>query len=122
MRKCKIYTAQYQYPGPDRIDITYKTKDFYGLYFKPTPEMVHDYKNNKIDTDQYTYLYNQLMRQSYTQNKQWWKQLLHRKTITFVCYCKVGDFCHRLLLANYFSKIGGIYIGERKQIQKIVWE
>lgn len=51
-----------------------------------------------------------------------WLSLLTRPSITFVCFCASGDFCHRLLLADYFTKIGAVYMGERKQVSKLVWE
>ena len=117
-----IYTAQYQYNGPDRVDITYKTKDLYfGSIFKPTKYIVFDYKNGHINEETYSNIYHKLMLQSYHKYKNRWYSLLNRPSITFVCYCRAGDFCHRLLLAKYFSKIGGTYKGERTKVSKLVW-
>ena len=40
--KGKIYTGQYRYNGPDRVDITYKTEDpYFAAIFKPTKELVY---------------------------------------------------------------------------------
>lgn len=122
-KKGLIYTAQYRYNGPDRIDITYKTEDpYFGAIFKPTKELVFAYKDGRIDETEYASLYRLLMRESYKNYEDRWLSLLTRPSITFVCFCASGDFCHRLLLADYFTKIGAVYMGERKQVSKLVWE
>ena len=118
----KIYTAQYRYNGPDRVDITYKTEDPFGDIFKPTANLVFAYKENRINEQIYSEHYRQLMLRSYYDNQHRWDSMLMRRSVTFVCYCPAGEFCHRLLLANFFVKLGGQYIRERKEISKKVWE
>lgn len=119
---CNIFTAHYSYNGPDRVDITYKSTDPFGQAFKPTKELVFDYKNGIINSAQYLDIYRKLMLNSYKENLNDWESILRRRNVTFVCYCPPGEFCHRLLLASYFSKIGGIYVRERKRIEKSIWE
>ena len=46
-----VWTAQYQYKGPDRLDITVKT----GIKaFAPTWEMVMKSKQGKLSEEEYT--------------------------------------------------------------------
>lgn len=106
-----LYTAQFSYKGVDRYDITYKT----GNIFAPTEKMVMDYKNSG-DKDVYTLLYNIRMRESYRNNRWQWQKMVDMSRecdIVLVCYCKSGDFCHRVLLAEMLQKCGAIYGGER---------
>jgi len=117
-----IYTAQYNYDQNDRIDITYKTDDpYFGSIFKPTKHIVFDYKDGHINEETYSKIYHKLMLTSYHKYKDRWHSLMKRPSITFVCYCKAGDFCHRLLLAGYFAKLGAKYKGERTKVSKLVW-
>ena len=111
----KIHTAQYRYSGPDRLDITIKGKDPVGKVFAPTWDMVLAYKKGKFKKDSYVLLYKKLMKKSRKENPEIWKKVLKRKRVTFVCFCKAGAFCHRVLLAEIFEKAGkGKYLGERK--------
>lgn len=109
----KIYTAQYAYTGPDRVDITVKGKDLVDKLFAPTWKMVMDAKQGRISTAEYSQMYRQRMLDAYRTNKKSWTDLLTRDEVTFVCFCKPGDFCHRYLLAGYFEKLGAQYCGER---------
>lgn len=111
----KLYTAQYNYSGCDRLDITVKGKDPIGNIFAPSWKMVMGSKDGKLSWDEYSRLYINLMRQSYQQNKDIWNEILGRDEVTLVCFCKAGDSCHRYLLVEYFSKLGANYQGERKQ-------
>jgi len=40
----QLWTAQYRYPGPHRLDITVKGRDPIGKMFAPTWDMVKQYK------------------------------------------------------------------------------
>lgn len=42
-----------------------------------------------------------------------WKTLLAREQVTLCCYCRAGQFCHRLLLAGILAKLGARLRGER---------
>lgn len=108
----ELYTAQYRYSGIDRLDITAKSTDF-GIVFAPTWEMIMDYKRGSLSEEQYTILYNNLMVQSCLKHDKEWNTLLNCNVVTIVCFCKPGDFCHRLLLAKYLEKLGAHYVGER---------
>lgn len=110
-----IYTAQYSYSNVDRLDITVKGQDPLGKHFAPTWEMVMGIKNSTMTQEQYESQYAKIINQA---PKEAWEELLsfayHRGCVTFVCFCKAGEFCHRVLLARWLSAAGwGEFIGER---------
>lgn len=101
----KVNTAQFRYSAEDRIDITVKT----GLSaFAPTWEMVKGYKSGAISEIQYTNMYLDLMRESYMYKPNVWGNLLSMESVTLVCYCATGQFCHRHLLMSYLVQLGAI--------------
>jgi len=104
----KVYTSQFRYSGPDRLDITAKQK----TPFSPTWRMVNRFKNGTINQEEYSKLYIDLMNRSYAINYNSWCNILNRNKITFVCYCNPKRFCHRFLLAQYFEILGAKYYGE----------
>ena len=109
----KLYTAQYKYAGDDRLDITVKGNDPVGKIFAPTWKMVMGTKSGNISWDDYKEMYRELMRESYRRSSHIWEEVLSRKQLTLVCFCKDGDLCHRYLLAEFLAKLGAEYIGER---------
>lgn len=106
----KFYTAQYRYSGKDRLDITVKTGN---KLFAPTWDMVTSVKNDSLSKEEYQKQYKKLMIKSYNKNRIEWEKLLSRDEVTLVCFCAKGEFCHRLLLAKLFAKLGAEYMGER---------
>lgn len=105
----KVYTSQYRYSGNDRLDITVKSGD---KTFAPTWKMVIGHKRCSMSNELYIELYLQLMRKSYKKYKAKWQELLNQETVTLVCFCGKGNFCHRYLLANILVKLGAEYCGE----------
>ena len=99
----KIHTSTIRYAGQDRLDITVKSGD---RAFAPTWEMVMGYKNGSISATEYRKLYIALMRVSYVEHKQRWLEVLGMDNVTFCCYCRAGDFCHRAILAELFAAVG----------------
>lgn len=95
--------------GTDKLDITVKTGS---TVFQPTWEMVIGFKNGSWNEDQYTRQYLALMRKKWRTHREVWDLLLSKKRIVLCCYCKPGDFCHRLLLAELLVKCGAEYKGE----------
>jgi uncharacterized protein YeaO (DUF488 family) len=106
----KVYTSQYKYDGENRLDITVKT----GLQmFAPTWDMVNGVKREEsYSHEKYTKEYYEKMRTSYKTHRLEWDWLLKQDRVVLVCFCKAGDFCHRLLLADILVKLGAKYIGE----------
>ena len=132
-----MWTAQYNYGGPDRLDITYKTADmstcysndlsqyfnFYGQWLAPTEDMVKGYKWGWKDLKtvnekqiRYTHMYNKLMAERWAKHVQEMHDFVQLcpTSMTIVCYCKSGDFCHRQLAHQYLTQLGATYMGERK--------
>lgn len=109
----KVYTAQYRYSGKDRLDITVAGKHAFGRFFAPSWRMVKGLKNGTITEEDYARDYRNMMLDNYHNHKQTWTDLLSMEEVTLVCFCTPGDFCHRLLLANYLEKLGAVHLGER---------
>jgi len=103
-----IYTSQFRYNGPNRYDITAKSKS----PFSPKWSIVKDYKDGKINEYVYELNYKQQMLESYYSYYDRWRDVLNSDKIVFVCYCKPHTFCHRYLLTNFFIELGAQYLGE----------
>jgi hypothetical protein len=112
-----LYTAQYRYSGPDRLDITVKGKDPIGRVFAPTWQMVMKYKQGEIDQDTYSKMYWTLMKERHQDVAKAIQWVLSQREVTLVCFCPAGKFCHRLLVANELSRTytpSIYYMGERR--------
>lgn len=96
----EIYTSQYKYNGPDRLDITVKGQDPLGKWFAPTWNMVKGLKNDSISEKEYIEQYYSILSDIPTHILQ---ELCKRDRITLVCFCKAGTFCHRVLLAKWLE-------------------
>jgi hypothetical protein len=114
-----IYTAQYNYKGPDRVDITVKGDEYPGNWLAPTWAMVRGLQAGKITQWDYTVQYFSLLINRALKQNDWSRNAIHdlltnRSDITLVCYCPSVEFCHRILAARLFENWGdGRYIGER---------
>jgi len=109
-----IWTAQYRYSGPDRLDITVKGNHPIGRIFAPTWKMVMDYKNGKGGEQAYIEAYRTLLNDRFTEMIGSLTWLFQQDEVTFVCFCSPGAFCHRVLLAKDILKDVVIYKGERR--------
>lgn len=105
----KVYTAQFRYGGSDRFDSTAKEK----TVVSPPWWLVKAYQSGTMDAETYKDKYYEFLDYTRETRKSEWSELLHRYEVTLVCYCRKGDFCHRLLAANYLEKLGAEYCGER---------
>lgn len=108
----QVYTSTYNYTGKNRLDITVKGIDPIGSYFAPTWSMVMGYKSGQCSVEEYTRLYEQKMDDCVKNNPEIWSRVLGYDRITLVCFCKSGDFCHRILLARRLENMGAVYHGE----------
>ena len=108
-----IYTSTIRYTGnKKKIDITVKSASGIGNYFKPTWDMVWEYKRTKNE-EKYTQQYLDILEENYYYIRRMIEFLEAGNDVVFVCYCRPREFCHRVLLANYISKLSGIaYNGE----------
>ena len=105
----KVYTSSMRCGDRDRLNITVKS----GVQaFAPSWDMVMGYKKGLLSEKQYEKLYLERMRRSYVANRAIWNEILKRDRVVFVCFCRKGEFCHRVLLAKIFEKLGAEYGGE----------
>ena len=113
----KIWTAQYNYRGADRIDITTRQTHEHGKAFAPTWDLVKRYRDGEINNRQYSAEYVLLMRKSWVEKNWSWEWLLNQDEVTLVCFCKPGAFCHRTVLAHDILGMNfknAQYMGERE--------
>lgn len=115
-RRVKLYTAQYRYQGPDRLDVTVKGKDPLGKWFAPTWKLVMASRQGTLAWEEYRRNYRDLMRESFRLHTDVWNQVLSMEEVTLVCFCRAGGQCHRYLLADYFSSLGADVRGERSLV------
>lgn len=111
----EVWTAQYRYPGPHRLDITVKGQDPFGKLFAPTWEMVQLSKQNPWNDAHkgiYVEKYHELILNVINRNPEAWNKLLAMPYVVLVCFCPPGEFCHRHLLVYYLQKYGAKYNGE----------
>lgn len=101
-----LYTAQFRYRYcPERIDITVKSKDPLWGVFAPSWEMVMGYKNGTMSADEYTQRYIEIVERIIQTNPNGVLDKLSKmQEAIFVCFCRSGDFCHRLILARHLSQ------------------
>ena len=104
-----IKTSTYRYPGPDRLDITVKGQDPIGKAFAPTWDMVMGIKKNTMSQEEYVNRYAKILANIPPRILH---DILSRESVTLVCFCKPGTFCHRYLAAMFLASIGGVYKGE----------
>ena len=74
----RVFTAQYNYQGADRFDVTAKGNDPHGRSFAPTWDLLMGWKRGKVTNEQYIEAYYDLMRSRYRENPQTFKQLLEK--------------------------------------------
>ena len=108
-----IYTAQYHYSGPDRLDITVKGGDPIGRVFAPTWDMVNGIKKGTLSEAEYEKMYWAMMAESRNHHPGTWQQVWEMSEVTFVCFCPKNAFCHRNVLKDIFVAMGCQYGGER---------
>ena len=113
----KIWTAQYRYSGPDRLDITVKGNDPMGRTFAPTWQMVNDFRSGKSGQQAYIQAYGTLLTDRFTTISGLLVWMAKQKEVTLVCFCPSGAFCHRVLLAKWLASNSDFeYMGERRTI------
>jgi len=98
-----LKTSQYRYDGADRFDITRKNGNY---NFAPSWNLIMGYKSKLIDEKKYRIEYKKQMSQSFFNNKREWEELLNKGEVTLVCFCKKGEFCHRLILVEILQMLG----------------
>lgn len=100
----KLNRAQMRYSKSDRLDITAKSAEGWVKNLAPTWGLVWGHKNGALTDEQYTESYlhgidlvglplDELLKFGHIHG-----------SITFVCYCPDGKFCHTHLLIDHLLK------------------
>jgi hypothetical protein len=118
-----LFTAQYRYPGKDRLDITVKGNCPAGKLYAPTWEMVQGVKTNNFTEEEYTKFYYDLLLERWKTHGHEMLKLVEivqgtanmpARDVTLVCFCPAGSFCHRHLLVKFLQHNWAVeYGGER---------
>lgn len=97
-----IWTAHYRYSGEDRLDVTVKGQHEFGKLFAPSWDMVMAVKNHGTKAHEY-YIreFDKILSNVPTGA---WEAILDTDVVTFVCFCRQQDFCHRNLIVEYIIK------------------
>ena len=121
-----IFTSNYARSSQYHLSVAISRKppDWYSgnqlPQLAPTWEMITNLKSNKITQDQYSELYITLLIE---------RNLTPKKIITLLpnecrllCYEKVGEFCHRRVLAQWIEDEIGVVIPEWISEQQVKHE
>ena len=73
--------------------------------FAPTWEIVLAVKSKAITEEEYTTRYTNLMRYSFSVNRERWFEVANMPVVAIACMCKEGKFCHRHLLVKMFEAV-----------------
>lgn len=92
-----IERARKQVEGVTFYDVTQKSGD---KMFAPDWCMVMAYKNGRISWDEFTAYYNDLMRDRFRENRDYYIRFCFENSYVLTCYCKSKTKCHRHLLAK----------------------
>jgi len=88
------------------LDVTVKSAKKNARDLAPEWSWVRGYFDGKVSKEEYTSLYQKKIRQARKENPQRWENTLRKfDRIVFACYCKAGDFCHRIILAAEFKAV-----------------
>lgn len=71
----------------------------------PTWTLLKGYQNDTVTEEQYTTVYNALLKERYEKEPKYFQAILDKKMVAFGCYCRPGKFCHRHLLVKFFEGI-----------------
>ena len=97
--KVKLSRAQFRGKvGPGQIDVTART----GRPEAPEWAWVKAYKAGQMSEEEYTQLYHAKLERAPLDH---WRELWrwgreHGGQVTFLCYCRDGEFCHTVLLGD----------------------
>lgn len=110
----KIYTANIRYNGPDRMDVT---KSFNNPLAPPW-NLINDRRYRKLNEEEFSAAYRDYLFALHNELPTVFIDVLKNNKITFVCFCKPFEFCHRVVLAKFFEEVFPEfckYIMERKK-------
>lgn len=109
----KVYTATRSYKELDAMDVTVHAQDEIGKHFAPTWRMVNLYHERRWDEIEFREAYVSLIKTRLAEDAGPLYHLAGLAQVTLTCFCGVGEFCHRYLLADILRLFGAQYEGER---------
>ena len=105
MTKIPLRRAQLNNRPKDGLDVTVKSAPQWLQPFAPTWAMVRAGKEGTMSEADYTDQYRKILA---VVSPHTWEQLNEAgrkmESITFLCYCKDGEFCHTNLLIDWLIK------------------
>lgn len=105
VRSCRIG----MYKGKDMIDVSVGSGQGWAKYLAPSWEMVRELKRGHLSWERYEEMYLGRLRDVW-RNRRWvFRRLFKMGRVTFVCYCRSDEKCHRRLLREVVTKIGAKY-------------
>jgi len=104
-----VKTANLDYVGEDKLDITVGSGHGLGRKFAPTWTMVRGLKSGYYSWVQYEKMYYARMRMLWCHDRAAFGELWRLGEVTLCCYCRDKFCCHRTLLAYILSDIAGKY-------------
>lgn len=105
-----IHTSRLSLRDPDVLDITVDAveKDRatrQGIALSTLRSMVQAYKKKSLTPSEYSQKYRDLIAWRYQHHKQPFLDILARNRVVLTCFCKPGEFCHRVLAKDILTKI-----------------
>jgi hypothetical protein len=105
-RMCAIWTAQFGYRGPNRLDVTRKGGSPLGPSWPLLIEARGITREGDARWKWYRPRYLEEMAESQIGHRDYWLSILQRRSIVLVCYCRDPERCHRSLLAELLLGFG----------------
>ena len=102
----KLYTMQLgqwrkaKAAGIPLLDVTVKSGD---ARLAPTWGLLAAYKAGEVNNEQYTVAFKETLRVRYKDDYARWLEIANMESVALACYCKGGEFCHRLLLVDMLA-------------------
>ncbi|MGL5397327.1 MAG: DUF488 family protein, N3 subclade [Shewanella sp.] len=100
-------------PESNLVDTTVRSGD---RNLAPTWNMVYLVKSQYATPEEfaaayadYTRTYRKLIHARYREDRERFLKYLYGKEVTFMCYCKAGEFCHRHLLVKFIKVLARIH-------------
>lgn len=73
-------------------------------FLAPSPKLLTDWKEKRVDSSEYTQRYREQMKQSWGKVKQWLDSFNPQQHSTLLCWEVKNTFCHRNLVALLVQK------------------
>ena len=105
----KLWTGRLDYVSTTRqlvLNTTIGSGKGLGAIFAPTWPIVNGFKSGRMNWNEYSAFYIQLMRNRYKESKPDFERVCRAEDVVLCCYCPCTEdlHCHRFLLATILLK------------------